>query len=74
MKKLISIIISALTVFACTFSFIGCAEQGDNGGDNTHTKHNWSATYTPDDTRDQHYQTCDGCDEKQYGDHDYGTS
>ena len=74
MKKLISIIISALTVFACTFSFIGCVEQGDNGGDNTHTKHNWSATYTPDDTRDQHYQTCDGCDEKQYGDHDYGTS
>ncbi|MCH5154035.1 MAG: Ig domain-containing protein, partial [Clostridiales bacterium] len=26
------------------------------------------------DARNQHYQTCDGCDEKQYSDHDYGTS
>lgn len=66
-----------LTVFAlvcalsCTLSFTACG--GDNGGDNkTHTSHNWSTTYTQDGGR--HYQTCDGCDEKKYSDHSYGTS
>ena len=61
MKKFVSVLIAVV----CAFSFVACA--GGNG--DTHTTHNWSATYTPDG--EQHYQTCDGCDEKQYSDHDY---
>lgn len=37
-----------------------------------HTEHKWSTTYTIDG--DEHYQTCDGCDEKKYDGHEYGTS
>ena len=62
MKKLVSVLIAAV----CAFSFVACV----GGSGDTHTTHNWSATYTPDG--DRHYQTCDGCDEKKYSDHDYG--
>lgn len=51
---------------ACAFTLAACV-AGNNG---THT-HNWSSVYTADG--DRHYQTCDGCDEKLYGEHDYGT-
>ena len=47
------------------FSLIACADK-------SHTSHDWSTTYTPDG--DRHYQTCSGCDEKLYNDHDYGTN
>lgn len=50
----------------CAFILAACV-AGNNG---THT-HNWSSIYTADG--DRHYQTCDGCDEKLYGEHDYGT-
>ena len=48
-------------------------ETGGNDTDNdtpstSHT-HEWSNTYTADGGR--HYQTCSGCDEKQYGSHNY---
>lgn len=67
-------IVSILSAAAIGCSLIACGggtNAGGNGGDE-HTKHNWSTTYTQDGNR--HYQTCSGCDEKQYGDHDYGTS
>lgn len=71
MKKFLSIFTAAVCVLACAFSFTACG--GNNSGDdNTHTTHNWSTTYTQDG--DRHYQTCDGCNEKQYNNHDYGTS
>ncbi len=44
------------------FAFAGCGESGG------HT-HKWSATYNEDGN--QHYQTCSGCDEKNYSDHIY---
>lgn len=69
MKKFFSVLTAAICLTACAFSFTAC---GDKEGDETHTTHNWSATYTEDG--DRHYQTCDGCDEKKYGNHDYGTS
>ncbi len=68
MKKFLSTLTAAVCVMACAFSFAACG--GDNsGGDKTHTTHNWSTTYTQDG--DRHYQTCDGCNEKQYSNHDY---
>ena len=77
MKKLLSTLIAGICAVVCAFSFVSCGgnsnDSNNNSGGNTHTKHNWSTTYTPDDNRDQHYQTCDGCDEKQYSNHDYGT-
>ncbi len=63
MKKIISTFIAVVCVAACLFTFAAC----DNGNE-THT-HNWSATYTNDG--DRHYQTCDGCDEKNYASHSY---
>lgn len=69
MKKFFSVLTAAICLTACAFSFTAC---GDKEGDETHTTHNWSATYTEDG--DRHYQTCDGCDEKKYSNHDYGTS
>lgn len=69
MKKFFSVLTAAICLTACVFSFTAC---GDKEGDETHTTHNWSATYTADG--DRHYQTCDGCDEKKYSNHDYGTS
>ena len=69
MKKILSVLIAAICLTACAFSITAC---GDKEGDETHTTHNWSATYTEDG--DRHYQTCDGCDEKKYSNHDYGTS
>lgn len=66
MKKFLSTLIAAVCVITCAFSFTACG--GSNG---THT-HNWSSAYTQDG--DRHYQTCVGCNEKQYGNHDYGTS
>ena len=36
--------------------------------DKTHT-HNWSSEYIEDG--EQHYQTCDGCEEKKYSNHDF---
>lgn len=72
MKKFLSVLTAAVCLTACAFAFTACG--GDNGGNDnqTHTTHNWSTTYTQDG--DRHYQTCDGCDEKQYNNHDYGTS
>ena len=72
MKKFLSTLTAAVCVLACAFAFTACG--GDNGGNDnqTHTTHTWSTTYTQDG--DRHYQTCDGCDEKQYNNHDYGTS
>lgn len=71
MKKFLSTLTAAVCVMACAFSFAACG--GDNsGGDKTHTTHNWSATYTQDGVR--HYQTCNGCNEKQYSNHDYGAN
>ena len=66
MKKIISTFIAVICAAACLFTFAAC----DNGNE-THT-HNWLSIYTDDG--DRHYQVCDGCNEKQYGDHDYGTS
>ncbi len=72
MKKFLSTLTAAVCVLACAFAFTACGD--DNGGNDnqTHTTHTWSTTYTQDG--DRHYQTCDGCDEKQYNNHDYGTS
>ena len=69
MKKFFSVLTAAICLTACAFSFTAC---GDNTQTPEHTTHNWSATYIEDG--DRHYQTCDGCDEKKYGNHDYGTS
>lgn len=66
MKKILSTLIAFVCVMACALSFTAC-DNGDNG--NTHTTHNWSATYTQDG--DRHYQTCDGCNEKNYASHTY---
>ena len=72
MKKFLSTLTAAVCVLACAFAFTACG--GYNGGNDnqTHTAHTWSTTYTQDG--DRHYQTCDGCDEKNYSNHDYGTS
>ncbi len=48
---------------------VGCSNNEYKNNTPTHTNHNWSITYT--DGGDQHYQTCDGCDEIKYSDHDY---
>lgn len=77
MKKFFSVLTAAICLTACAFSFTAC---GDKTPEHTH---NWSTTYTPDEmlidgvlveVSDRHYQTCDGCDEKKYSNHDYGTS
>ncbi len=58
-------VFALVCAFSCALSFTACG-----GNDNkTHTSHNWSTTYTQDG--DRHYQTCDGCDEKKYSNHDY---
>ena len=78
MKKILSVLIAAICLTACAFSFTACGDKTPE-----HTTHNWSTTYTPDEmlidgalveVSDRHYQTCDGCDEKKYSNHDYGTS
>lgn len=63
MKKIISVLVAGVCAVACAFSLVACGEESG------HTSHNWSASYTEDG--DRHYQTCDGCSEKKYSDHDY---
>lgn len=46
-----------------------CGAIKPNGG-NEHTSHNWSKTYV-NDGANGHYQTCDGCDERNPGSHEY---
>lgn len=63
MKKNILLLVLAIAcALTCAFAFAAC-------NDGTHTTHNWSATYTQDG--DRHYQTCDGCNEKKYAEHDF---
>lgn len=78
MKKFFSVLTAAICLTACAFSFTACGDKTPE-----HTTHNWSTTYTPDEmlidgvlveVSNRHYQTCDGCDEKKYSNHDYGTS
>ncbi|MDE7464139.1 MAG: hypothetical protein K2M48_03825, partial [Clostridiales bacterium] len=69
MRKLKNIVamVSALTCsLLCACLIVGC---GNNEDDSKHIKHTWSVTYTDDGL--QHFQTCVGCDEKKYSDHDY---
>jgi len=63
MKKLCTAVLALTCGIACTFSFVAC------NNDPTSHSHRWSETYTLDG--DRHYQTCDGCNEKKYGEHSY---
>lgn len=63
MKKVISTFIAVACVAACIFTFAAC----DNGSE-THS-HVWSQEYTQEG--DKHYQTCNGCNEKNYESHSY---
>jgi len=72
MKKFLSTLTAAVCVLACAFAFTACGGESGGNDNQTHTTHNWSTTYTQDG--DRHYQTCGGCTEKQYNNHDYGTS
>jgi len=67
MKKLLSALLAGACLF-CAVSFAACGETKPNG-ETAHT-HQWSSTYTEEG--DRHYQICDGCKEKKYGNHDYG--
>lgn len=67
MKKILSVLIATICLTVCAFSFTACGDTNEQ----THT-HNWSTAYT--ENGDRHYQTCDGCDEKKYSNHAYGTS
>ena len=59
-KKLL--LLSALCVRTIAFGAPAC-------NNTTEHTHEWSDTYTADGGR--HYQTCSGCNEKQYGSHNY---
>jgi len=69
MKKFLSAFISVAVSACMCFGFAACGEK--EGGTDTHT-HTWSSIYTEDG--DRHYQTCDGCNEKKYGEHSYNAS
>lgn len=64
MKKIYLIMMAVLLAIACGTAIAACGTIGKKH------EHNWSATYIDDGGR--HYQTCDGCDEKKYSDHEYG--
>ena len=67
-RKLLIIVFVVITCIACAFGFTAC---GNGEEDNpTHAVHKWSSTYT--DVGDRHYQTCSGCYDWKYSDHDYG--
>lgn len=63
MKKIISTFVAVACVAVCIFTFAAC----DNGNE-THA-HVWSQEYTQEG--DKHYQTCSGCNEKNYSSHSY---
>lgn len=63
MKKVISTFIAVACIAVCIFTFAAC----DNGNE-THS-HVWSQEYTQEG--DRHYQTCSGCNEKNYSSHSY---
>ena len=71
MKKLLAVLASAFLLATACIGFTACDLFGGNSGGNGHTSHDWSSSYT--NGGDRHYQTCSGCDEKKYSDHDYGT-
>ena len=71
MKKFLSVLTAAVCLTACALSLTACGGESGGNDNQTHTAHTWSETYTEDG--DRHYQTCDGCDEKNYSNHDYGT-
>ncbi len=61
-RKLLVTLLAVTGISACAFGLSAC------GGDKPH-EHNWSQSYAQDG--DRHYRTCDGCDEKNYGEHDF---
>ena len=71
MKKVFSLLMTSVLLATACIGFTACDLFGGNSGGNLHTSHNWSASYTPDG--DRHYQTCNGCNQKQYSDHSYNT-
>lgn len=63
--------ISAIAIMILCACFLSaCANGAPNDSPEIHV-HSWSAEYHEDG--DRHYQTCSGCNEKNYGDHEYNT-
>ncbi len=60
-RHLWMVAVSLIMAICMCFALSAC--DSCNGGDDAHTSHNWSTTYTADGATG-HYQTCDGCDEK----------
>jgi len=71
MKKIFSTLMAGACLLSCALSFTACGGNNNPNGDPAHT-HHWSSTYTEDG--DRHYQSCNGCNEKKYSDHDYSTN
>lgn len=69
LKNLVTVISVVVCFLLCSFLIVGCSNNEDKNNTPAHTEHNWSITYTDDG--EQHYQTCDGCNEKKYSNHDY---
>lgn len=68
MKKKLLITLLALVATA-TYATVLTACNTENNPPSTTHSHSWSETYIEDG--DRHYQTCSGCEEKNYADHSY---
>lgn len=72
MKKKFLLLITVIYAMTCVLGLSACGDSknDDNGPtQKSHTTHTWSATYTQEG--DRHYQTCGGCDEKNYANHSF---
>ena len=74
MKKRICLtFVCMIAALVCAFGLVACTgktpDSGSGGNEGEHSSHVWSTNYIEEG--DRHYQTCSGCNEKQYGDHIY---
>lgn len=73
MKRRLFIFMAAVAVtVACVLGVAGCSKKhGDNDNTNGGHEHRWSSVLVNDEVSGKHYQTCEECDEKLYGEHVY---
>lgn len=70
-KKLVITLLSLVCALSCLFGLVACGGSPEDSPNTDKHKHNWSSTYIQDG--DSHYQTCSGCDEKNYSSHSYNS-
>lgn len=69
LKKIFISLLTTVLTMLCGCFVLACSSVSSE--DASSHAHMWSNTYT--DSGDRHYQTCNGCSEKQYGEHSYNS-